>query len=333
MVLFKDEELVNFSGLILTTIQVSKPDNEGRVRFTEEDTNAEDNNKATFLKDIKEVTPGVFTATEVDTEKAASIANENNHTSLFCTHGFNVEPGGMLKEFSEEKLKYFEEKGFYPIPVIWASGGEYYKYLIDRGNAEKAAKILKSLTEIIDNKTFPKKSLLCHSMGNHLVFHSGDIKSKNAPEVADAQFENIFMVAADVQADIFTELPKDNTLFDCKHMQEKAKNMKKMLATDEDNNPIGKIYVLYRSNDKALKASPYFNLEGKRLGLKGADAVSAEFKGIVMNVDTIKFKYDEDGLLGGLFRTKHGYQYEKWAIDFYSSPSVEKEDGLMAEPA
>jgi len=43
----------------------------------------------------------------------------------------------------------------------------------------------------IPDKTFPRKSLMMHSMGNHVVFDGACYQ--DAPQV---QFENIFMVAA-----------------------------------------------------------------------------------------------------------------------------------------
>lgn len=59
-------------------------------------------------------------------------------------------------------------------------------------NTIESGKALKAFVDNINNnKTFPRKSLLMHSMGNHVIFN-GACKT-GAPDV---QFDNIFMIAA-----------------------------------------------------------------------------------------------------------------------------------------
>jgi len=73
---------------------------------------------------------------------------------------------------------------FMLVPVIWPSAGGV-KYSSDRVNASGAGNAFKTLKKGIDS--FPRKSLLCHSMGNFVLRHAAD---------ATFKFDNIFMAAA-----------------------------------------------------------------------------------------------------------------------------------------
>ena len=61
----------------------------------------------------------------------------------------------------------------------------------DEHDSQYSGKAFFDFVDKIPDETFPRKSLLMHSMGNHVVFDGACLKG--APKV---QFENIFMVAA-----------------------------------------------------------------------------------------------------------------------------------------
>jgi len=182
-----------YAGLIVTTIAVTPKDGAAdgsKVTFNEKDENGTD---AMFLKEIKMVGDGEFEATKVSLEEAKEIANNgfgaNSSTPLFIVHGFDVEPSNSLK-YNYDNFK--GDKEYYPVPVVWASVGNTALYFEEQSNnSMEAGNALKALVNFIPNDTFPRKSLLMHSMGNHVIFNGACFK-----ETPDVQFENIFMVAA-----------------------------------------------------------------------------------------------------------------------------------------
>lgn len=187
-----NDEAYYYAGLIVTTIAVSPKDaaDGSKVTFNEKDGNGED---AVFLKEIKMTSDGVFEATKVSVEEAKEIANNGfgakTSTPLFIVHGFDVEPSSSLG-YNYGNFK--GDKKYYPVPVVWASEGNKALYFEDQNeNALGAGRALNALVNFIPNETFPRKSLLMHSMGNHAVFNGAC-----ANGTPDVQFENIFMVAA-----------------------------------------------------------------------------------------------------------------------------------------
>jgi len=193
-----------YSGLIATSIKVhivdgSTDDGSTKVTFNESDGNG---TEAIFLKEIRmtsnpeNVVVGkrAFEATKVEIDEAKSITTKgfgnNTSTPLFIVHGFNVEPSQALRHnydiFKEDML-------YYPVPVLWAcESGGIFSYLGDHtGRSMRAGEAMKAFVQSIPNTTFPRKSLAMHSMGNHAIFNGAC-----AIEKPDAEFENIFMVAA-----------------------------------------------------------------------------------------------------------------------------------------
>ncbi len=224
---------VNYDGLIVTTIRLYRENNPeieiqetlktgDKVIFNEMDGN--EGSKAVFLKDIKQDTSGsnvpsyrVFKATYVSPEDAAKIANEGfgegGCSPFFFVHGFNNEPGYTLGEMMVTAMERFsKEKVFYPIPVIWPNYGSRlgYKYPDQAQYSLEAGANLKKLFDYIPQGIFPKKTLMCHSMGNHVIFNGAC--GVNLPMFPDGppgpapgiEFDNIFMVAA-VSCDMFID--------------------------------------------------------------------------------------------------------------------------------
>ena len=207
--------VIDYDGLIVTTIKLELPDGKtvedledgDKVVFSEGGGN--EGSKVHFLKDIKQMRwpqgfrwgfKRVFDATYVRPETAAAIAKKGygtgkESTPLFIVHGFNVEPGSVLQKYMPKALERLgEEKIHFPIPVIWPVDGGvmYYNKDQDR-SALTAGANLGAFVNGVPNDLFPKKSLVCHSMGNHVVFNGALGEPGDAPDV---KLENIYLVAA-----------------------------------------------------------------------------------------------------------------------------------------
>jgi len=323
-----------YSGLIATSIKVhivdgSTDDGSTKVTFNESDGNG---TEAIFLKEIRmtsnpeNVVVGkrAFEATKVEIDEAKSITTKgfgnNTSTPLFIVHGFNVEPSQALRHnydiFKEDML-------YYPVPVLWGCEGGITSYLeAHTGGSMRAGKAMKDFVQSIPNTTFPRKSLAMHSMGNHAIFNGAC-----AIEKPDAEFENIFMVAADVPYDIFHKNPDESYWFRKEvngNKKEKADNFFGMLAKKSDGKtPKGKIYIVWNDKDFALKYSPLFNREA-RIGKTGVGWVDGwfrnhydtsiirdEFKDYIENRNATDEAMVNDPFL------KHSYQLEPWAANFY----------------
>ena len=212
---------INWDGLIITTIKLEPPNGKSvedlvdgdKVVFNEMDGNEATN--ASFLKDIRQdmnessrESYRVFTATYVSPPEAAKIANEgygSGCTPLFFVHGFNNEPGYTLGTMMPRAKEHcMKEKIFYPIPVIWPVYGSSFGYKLPDQNkySLKAGVNLKTLVDDVPNHLFPRKTLMCHSMGNHVVFNGACGKDLPVNPYGppgpppDVKFDNIFLVAA-----------------------------------------------------------------------------------------------------------------------------------------
>ena len=83
------------------------------------------------------------------------------------------------------------------VPVLWPSAGkEFLAYFTDRVWSKAAGEALRQSTMIPVTETF-SKSVLCHSMGNHLL--------KYVANEANSLFDNIFMVASDENSVLFNK--------------------------------------------------------------------------------------------------------------------------------
>lgn len=331
-------EPINYAGLIITTIKLygrkNAPDVEiqeslntgDQVIFNEMDGN--EGSKAVFLKDIKQdmsesnvPSYRVFTATYVSPEDAAKIANEGfgegNCSPFFFVHGFNNEPGYTLGEMMVTAMERFsKEKIHFPIPVIWPNYGSRlgYKYPDQAQYSLEAGENLKKLFDHIPQGMFPKKTLMLHSMGNHVVFNGAcGVNLPMFPDgppgpAPDIEFENIFMVAADVENDIFVDNPSEGWGY----KREKASNMQAMLKEG------GKIYVVHNQDDVLLKASGIVLNPGRtRLGLDGAYDVRSDLSDFVVNIDTKPFSDADENPDDP---NVHSYHLAEWLMPIYANP-------------
>lgn len=192
--------------------------------------------------------------------------------------------------------------------------------------APKGGKILRDLADNMKNGSFGEVSLMCHSMGNHLVFNNASdlvVDDKNK----GVKFQDIFLVGADIKNDSFSKNPSPNSLKTEEEIKDQALGMKTMLAEK------GKIYVLHTEKDLLLEGSPYaFNSRPKqpRLGFTGAIDIGGDeaddkeitFSAIVRNIDVTKNvdRFTFDSL------AKHGYVYDPWAMAFYNDVHAHREN-------
>jgi len=315
-----------YNDLIATTIQITVlPEGKtvddlvdgDRVGFNEMEGN--DSSKVCFLKDIKQepgdirVSHRSYMATYVSPKSAGELARKgygdgSDSHPIFHVHGFNNEPNwtlGVTMMRAMENCK--KTKKNYPIPVIWPNHGNNFPgYAIDSNyNAMRAGRNLKALVDTIPNDIFPVKSIMCHSMGNHVVFDG----ALGGPKPPDVKFKNIFLAGADIPCTIFGPDPP-NGKFPNKY--QKASNMKATLMEG------GKIFVLCNANDTRLRASKISNF-GERLGRYGPDVVREDLKDTVVIVDTTPFseaETEEEHFDPNM----HSYHWEAWAVDVYDHP-------------
>jgi hypothetical protein len=216
-------EQIEYSGLILSAIRLKHLPcgkefddliDGDEVSFTER---SKTGKKAVFLKDIVQtkIVRGrrTFKAEFVSPEKAYELVKKGYNTTLtytgkdkkqlrripygtplFCVHGFKVQPSELFKEMAKARQNFLGGMKFYPIPVLWSTGPSLFDYLPNQsGSSLEAGRLLNALIHTTSNDLFSEKSLMMHSMGNHVVLNGVLGLDEEAPGV---RFDNIFMVAA-----------------------------------------------------------------------------------------------------------------------------------------
>ena len=206
-----------------------------------------------FVNEIVTNKDGSFEGTRISTDDAVKYCG--GKPALFCVHGFLTEPKDFL-EASLDAQKQNDDRNYKSkiIPVVWPSMPwnpnplDWYKDVKYVGS-EGAANAFKQLGEL--SSKFQNKSIMTHSMGNRVLMLAADPKFK---------FQNIFMVGADVDKDLFDEGNKD------------GEQILDMLSSS------GKLCVVKNAKDLLLLASSVgglltFNTQ-VRLGLTGANTSS-----------------------------------------------------------
>lgn len=329
-----------YEGLIVTSIATkTDPNDSTRVIFDEASPNGAE---AVFLHKINQVNASsveegmrAFSATKVSPQAAKEIIDNNpkGKIPMFIVHGFTIEVSKLLGSKADQLSRFDKGAYYYPVPVMWSTDGnlnfgsfgdvvrevfdsvdgssdKIQMYLDDqKTNAISAGKAMKSFVDLVDNDTFPRKSMIMHSMGNHVVFNGAC-----AEETPDVQFDNIFMVAADVPSDIFQKNPTEpQNNVASQNKFKKATNFMGMLAKNPDNSYKGKVYVLWAQNDLLLTISSRLNRDN-RIGFEGPGSIRAEYKDIVEEINVVG-KGGLSGFVGDPIG--HGYHLSNWAIDIY----------------
>mmetsp|Transcript_13181 Transcript_13181/g.30755 ORF Transcript_13181/g.30755 Transcript_13181/m.30755 type:complete len:326 (+) Transcript_13181:214-1191(+) len=320
-----------YPNIVVTTIKCDVFDDGKVVHFTNDTSPGK---KARFLINVEQIPGDRFGETKfkadvliTNAEIEAKIAEFGTRcTPLFYLHGYFNPPSQVFADL-EKACKKFKDNGciYYPIPVLWPTQGGI-RYLSDQdGFSQEAGQLLKLLTDIIPNDLFERKSLMMHSMGNHVVFNGACGAGQ-----PDVEFENIFMVAADVPFDIFHKDPYEDYKFRGRfngNKELKADRFVKMLAKNSDGSYLGKIYVLHTKRDTVLRFSNIANFEN-RIGFRGIGArrdKNWSFDSSIIR-DNIKNVYENKDGANELLSDPlgHGFQFDDWAIKFYSEKSIKK---------
>jgi esterase/lipase superfamily enzyme len=204
-------------------------------------------------------------------------------TLLLCVHGFNTQPADWLRTCAD-----YTGDNCTVIPVLWPASDKrsfWQAYREDQSNAPATGASFCPLLECLE-QIGGKKSLMCHSMGNFVL------KWSAPPQPPKRLFENIFMVAADVDQNIFDD------------QQDAGKRILSMA---------NRVHVLYSNNDLALWVGQTVIGRTPALGFYGPRKV---VQNKVTSLKCNAFSRSK-GLLG------HRYHFAKQAIDYYESCSVE----------
>jgi len=314
---------VVYDGIVLTSIDVKASptdENPQRVTFSDKTNGSTTDKDAVFIHNIKEIaregegygTLVDFEATVLSPSEAVAMIEAVEDESgkpkkaLFCIHGFNTSASYHLADCLFAKPKFTKVQ---LIPVIWPSEGEgsYFKYREDRSYSSAAGKALQSMKGPL-NSLSCGTSIVCHSMGNRVFRHFSD------PEI---EFDNIFMVAADVPSDIFNQRFIDGG---DEEWRKHGLNIKGMLKDPSE----GKIHVIYNENDVKLIQSSVMNL-GSRLGAVPVnfekrfmrDVVHEDLKSCIVNVNA---SIDEGKVHERMLydkRNDHCYHFHNKTIKYY----------------
>jgi len=197
------------------------------------------------------------------------------------------------------KRKKFNKGKFTLVPVIWPSAGSVIKYWTDRDqSALGAGKAFKNFKAGIN--AFPQKSLLCHSMGNWVLRNAAD---------ESFRFDNVFMAAADVRADLFSKeyIRGDK---DTPDMRNDGLEICKMLT----NKKKGKVHILFNRWDYALTASQINPTTSwvNRIGGTGNDEAKTddEIKGRIKN-------FNAGSRLSWSNLAAHSYHFKDFCVKYY----------------
>jgi len=257
---------VNYDGLVLTSIDVvPSPTDERphRVTFSDNTQGMTDDDDAVFIHNIRELsrtgtgwdTAIDFEADKLTTEEAGVIIGENKgeKKALFVVHGTNTTAGFHLVDCNNA-ITHYPFARTHPVPVIWPSEGKMtlLNYFEDKSISKAAGESLSSIEHTIKNLE-TRASIVCHSMGNRVLRHFSE---------AEINFDNIFMVAADVDGDLFHD---GYINWNNEPWRQHGLNIKDMLTNDSS-----KIHVIYNPDDEKMSKSKYLNF-GRRLGEKGVN--------------------------------------------------------------
>lgn len=312
-----------YKGIVVTTYGVIDSPiagNKNRVTFNVDSPGNEDNVTATFIHQIKVVDEDQYEATKLTVEGVREqikkdLLEANKKKVLFYVHGFATKPIGYLKNIDSIA---FQKNIFMLIPVLWPSEGNLgaedpqlllggrHPYQKDQAFSEAAGKLLQSLAPTDQTESI-SKSILCHSMGNRVLrFFANE----------GVTFDNIFMVAADVDAALFDAStgwrwwPWSNN----KENIKQALDIMKMLTKGKG----GKIHVLYNEEDEALKGSVVLNSFQVRLGSKDVDLekVIPEVKGFIQskNLKDVPNPGNHDA-----GEANHNYQFKPHVLAYYET--------------
>ena len=323
----KMEEYI-YEGIVLTSIDVvDSPTSTApsRVTFSTATRGTRNDTTATFIHKVRDVKDPsgeeaeLLEAEKLSVEQVRSLINGEsednaerstdekdagaNRKVLFSVHGAQGNSRGYLLQIKQVEERF---KKFKLVPILWPSAGqEFLAYFTDRGWSKAAGAAFQSM--IPATETF-SKSVLCHSMGNRVL--------KYFANEANSLFDNIFMVASDVNSDLFNKKYIDGGN---QEWRKDGVRITDMLTKGKG----GKIHVVHNKNDQSLLLSAVINTSA-RLGRQGLpldgdgcfstnhDEVHPEVKDHIVNVDWTNNSPSE----------MHSYQFDWSLVAYYESQYV-----------
>jgi esterase/lipase superfamily enzyme len=320
----------NRDGSIKTIDEPDDPSRRGVLQFH---ANMKPSTQALLLYDIQATKrcvglATIYTAKFVDPTNAASGnvatvtapppaaashrgAGVPPKTALFFLHGFNSNPTGVFNGWRKYQNRNPNRE---VVPVLWADHQwSIFGYTPDKVYmADPAARAFSDLVDIANSWAFPRRSLVCHSMGNFVLRRLARYVAKT--DGVNLAFDDIFMVAADVSDQVFdddqnhVDPTRPASRDECDGLSILA------LATHQ-------VHVLHSSKDWALKARVIPNCGGRALGARGyvagghANTCRSEVN--ASNVAKLTDINCSNNPRGGCIG--HNYQFEGWAIDLYEA--------------
>jgi len=234
------------------------------VTFTGTIQAAKDDNDVVFLMRVREAEGSTddeekFEAIKVTREIFVEKIVAMDQKILACVHGFQTEPHTWLRQCGQiQTNSSFEHL---VVPVIWPSVGDKFaaslRYDSEQEVSLQAGKAFGTITDIGEKVDV---SLMCHSMGNRVLFSF----AKNG---GTGKLSSIFMVAADVWEQVFNTSVITDTWVQppwnyWNLWKDTGLKLTNMLKEG------GQIHVINYSKDRALSASIVENRRG-RIGRKG----------------------------------------------------------------
>jgi len=212
---------------------------------------------------------------------------------MLCVHGMYTRPTQWLEECSRYSGNYVV------IPVIWpCHENGFASYFNDKGETSPEVTLaFKELLGLIPGDI--PQSIMCHSMGNYVLRLAAAGGAKSC-------YDDIYMAAAGVRADIFSE--DYNTRNDLNSTPPPGVAIVGLLKGD------GKVHVLHYAYDKAMFIQFFTNWFMVPLGAFGCnlDKLDPRVKGKVVNVDCSVEQFSANAGFSG-----HGYQFKEGTIKYY----------------
>jgi esterase/lipase superfamily enzyme len=249
-------------------------------------------------------------------------ANSNNaggpqpETTVFFIHGFNSNPTGVFEGWRAYQNLHPNRE---VVPVIWADHQiGICGYTADKlCRVDPAAHSLSDLVNIANNWAFPKRTLVCHSMGNFVLRRLARYVAQTPG--ANLAFDDIFMVSADVSAKVF-DRPGCCSCFCC-------------CCADHDGTSVlelanYQVHVLHSGNDRALQARILANCFAPALGAHGY----SENARLPDDAGGNKLTQQDCSDRPCADPSGHGYQFEAWAVTLYETTIASRVAAAAAAP-
>ncbi len=255
----------------------------------------------------------LFKAIKVPLETFRDRLIAENVRLLACVHGFQEEPESWL--YTCGKIQSSPDFQHKVVPIIWPSVGKAgidasIKYDREQTIAYQAGKALAPIAEIGADTHL---SLMCHSMGNRVLFSYAQNCTND-----EKKFRDIFMVAADVWEEVFNDRVIKDTWFQppwnyWNLWESSGLKLCNMLKED------GKIHIASNPGDLALVASEYWENWRRRLGRYGKKGqgrrIHKDCVDKLVDFDASQFEEDIKGEDGEVF---HSYQGMEPLIKYYN---------------